>query len=177
MTFDHGIEGSLTEDSFFALTAWSKGYSFGWIDGEMHEQSPFTIEDMIRQRKRWLQGILMTICSKKIQIRFKIILAIGTFYFYNPFNILNVLICYCCPIHNLLFDKISAMMTGFMIYSAIYGMLKSLSINRLGFSKFICCVIGSVLCLPMLILVHTLVPLMLIFKFDRKFYVVKKDKM
>ena len=33
MTWDHGPEGSIAEDAFFALIAMSKGYKFGFIPG------------------------------------------------------------------------------------------------------------------------------------------------
>jgi ribosome modulation factor len=32
-----------------------EGYNFGWIEGEMHEKSPFNLSDFVQQRKRWLQ--------------------------------------------------------------------------------------------------------------------------
>ncbi|KAI6214809.1 hypothetical protein M3Y94_00312000 [Aphelenchoides besseyi] len=57
VNWDHGLEGSLAEDCFFSMIAFRDGYSFDFIDGEMHEKSPFTIWDFLQQRKRWLQGI------------------------------------------------------------------------------------------------------------------------
>jgi egghead protein (zeste-white 4 protein) len=56
VTFDHGLEGSITEDAFFAIKASNYGYSFDWIEGEIYEQSPFTFMDIVRQRRRWYQG-------------------------------------------------------------------------------------------------------------------------
>ena len=37
----------------FALVAWSRGYKFNFVEGEMWEKSPFTLGDYIKQRKRW----------------------------------------------------------------------------------------------------------------------------
>ena len=33
VSWDHGPEGSIAEDAFFALVAWAKGYKFGFIPG------------------------------------------------------------------------------------------------------------------------------------------------
>ena len=35
ITWDHGPEGSIAEDAFFAIIAMSKGFKFGFIPGEM----------------------------------------------------------------------------------------------------------------------------------------------
>ena len=35
ITYDFGLEGSIAEDCFFALTAWKEGHKFGFVEGEM----------------------------------------------------------------------------------------------------------------------------------------------
>ena len=50
VTFDHGMEGSITEDAYFALVAQVKGIKFSWIDSFMYEQSPFSCHDFMHQR-------------------------------------------------------------------------------------------------------------------------------
>lgn len=67
VSFDHGLEGSITEDTFFVVKACNKGYSFDWIDGEILEQSPFTFMDFLRQRKRWQQGAYYVAISKNLK--------------------------------------------------------------------------------------------------------------
>ena len=59
VTFDWGPDGSKAEDCFFGIVALDQGYTFDFIDGEMHEKSPFTFQDFFKQRKRWMQGIYM----------------------------------------------------------------------------------------------------------------------
>jgi egghead protein (zeste-white 4 protein) len=56
--FDWGEAGSITEDTYFAMTA-NTDYGLGsrWIDAFMYEQSPFTVVDIIRQRARWFHGL------------------------------------------------------------------------------------------------------------------------
>ncbi|CAG2118723.1 unnamed protein product, partial [Medioppia subpectinata] len=38
--FDHGLDGSIAEDCYFAMRALSCGHRFGWIEGPMREESP-----------------------------------------------------------------------------------------------------------------------------------------
>jgi len=59
VTFDNGPDGSVAEDCFFGMKAFSQGYSFNFIEGEMWEKSPFTIWDFLQQRKRWMQVKLL----------------------------------------------------------------------------------------------------------------------
>ena len=68
VSFDNGPESSLAEDAYFGLLAASKGFTFGFIEGDMWEKSPFTILDFLHQRKRWLQGLLQVTHSSNIPI-------------------------------------------------------------------------------------------------------------
>lgn len=69
MGFDHGPRCSIAEDAYFGLVAASKGYLFGFIEGDMREKSPFTISDFLKQRKRWIQGLLLVVHSSEIPLR------------------------------------------------------------------------------------------------------------
>jgi egghead protein (zeste-white 4 protein) len=75
VSFDNGAEGSIAEDCYFGMRAIMKNYSFGFIDGEMWEKSPFTLCDFIQQRKRWFQGIALVVAAPEIPWRCKIWLA------------------------------------------------------------------------------------------------------
>ncbi|KOC69294.1 Beta-1,4-mannosyltransferase egh [Habropoda laboriosa] len=55
VSFNNGLDGSVAEDCFFAMKAFTEGYTFNFVDGEMWEKSPFTLWDFVQQRKRWLQ--------------------------------------------------------------------------------------------------------------------------
>jgi beta-1,4-mannosyltransferase len=70
VTFDNGPDSSVCEDTFFGLVAASQGYSFGFIEGEMWEKSPFGVVDFLQQRKRWLQGLLLVVHSSRIPIMY-----------------------------------------------------------------------------------------------------------
>ena len=103
ITFDNGRAGSIAEDTYFAMLAMSKNKRFGWIEGtrrtrsssdpasifalfsgEMWEKSPFTLTDFVRQRKRWLQGILLVTHDSRLPIRVRI--GLGTFFAPTPLS-------------------------------------------------------------------------------------------
>jgi egghead protein (zeste-white 4 protein) len=66
---------SITEDAEFSLRATEKNYKFGFVNGYLREQSPHTIGDLIKQRKRWFTGIKTVIKDKTIAVKHKYILA------------------------------------------------------------------------------------------------------
>lgn len=69
--WDHGLEASITEDAFFAMLARDKGYQFGFIDACVYELSPFTIPDMWKQRRRWIDGLWKVCTSSQISCKGK----------------------------------------------------------------------------------------------------------
>lgn len=72
VTFDHGPAGSIAEDCFFSMIAYRDNYTFEFIEGEMHEKSPFNFWDFLQQRKRWLQGIYLTAHASQIPLKNKV---------------------------------------------------------------------------------------------------------
>ncbi|KAK6180578.1 hypothetical protein SNE40_012709 [Patella caerulea] len=71
VSFDFGLDGSITEDCFFGMKAWEKGYRFNFIEGEMWEKSTFSIMDYIRQRRRCVLGIAKVFLSNNIKLPYK----------------------------------------------------------------------------------------------------------
>jgi egghead protein (zeste-white 4 protein) len=69
--FDHGPEASITEDAWFAFCI-GKIY---WCEGVLLEQSPFTLMDLIKQRRRWATGLWKVIMHHPVGWHRKIILA------------------------------------------------------------------------------------------------------
>ena len=77
VSFDWGPEGSKAEDTFLGIVALDQGYTFDFIEGEMHEKSPFTFKDFIQQRKRWIQGFYLVCAAPVIPIRSKFLLTMS----------------------------------------------------------------------------------------------------
>ena len=73
--FDHGFEGSITEDAYFALMAQAAGVRFGFIHAFMYERSPFTLGDFVRQRRRWFGGLWLCALTPRVPGRQRAALA------------------------------------------------------------------------------------------------------
>ncbi|XP_005095315.1 beta-1,4-mannosyltransferase egh [Aplysia californica] len=148
ISFDHGPEASIAEDCFFACKAFSKGYSFGIVEGEMLEKSTFTLYDFIHQRHRWMHGILLTALSKKIPLRYKVgpvlmSLAGCTM----PFNMLLFPISMIWPMPpSPVMYHIYTFVVGIIIYLFVLGTLQTFSIKQHGLIKCCLLVIATVLC-------------------------------
>lgn len=67
--FDLGGKGSITEDAYFALVAASKGVKFGWVDGYIREQSPFTLMELLKQRRRWISGLRLLVLDNAVPFK------------------------------------------------------------------------------------------------------------
>ena len=57
ITWDVGGDGAITEDAYFALIARERGVRFDWVSGFIREQSPFSLRDLVQQRRRWFCGL------------------------------------------------------------------------------------------------------------------------
>lgn len=75
--FDLGGKGSITEDAYFALVAAHKGVRFGWVEGFIREQSPFSILALLKQRRRWITGLRLLMWDKTISRRQRITLGVN----------------------------------------------------------------------------------------------------
>lgn len=61
------------EDTMFALTAWKLyGNIFSWLKGKAYEQSPFSIMDLLRQRRRWIWGTIDTVLNSSTPTYWKL---------------------------------------------------------------------------------------------------------
>ena len=72
--FDFGPEGSITEDSFWALSAMERGYRSRWVDGFVEEQSTRSIMDFLRQRRRWFLGLILVVRRAPVNWRWRVLL-------------------------------------------------------------------------------------------------------
>lgn len=176
VSFDNGIDGSIAEDCFFAMRAFSKGYSFNYIEGEMWEKSPFTFLDFIQQRKRWIQGIVLVVHSKAIPFKNKILLGLSCYSWLTlPLSVSNLVIAGKFPIPcPPIIDFICAFIGAVNIYMFIFGVIKSFTVYRFGLLRLTLCIIGAVVVIPFNLVIETIAVLWGIFGKKHKFYVVNK---
>ena len=177
VSFDHGPEGSIAEDCYFSMVAWSKSYTFQFIDGEMLEKSPFTIRDYLHQRKRWLQGILLVVHSPKIPFVYKWFLAIALYSRITiPVGTVNVMLSafYPLPVDPSLYIIIISF--GVNIYMFIFGIVKSLKFRQVGLLMYIAYLFGAVfLAIPFVLITENFVVAWGLLSHKYNFHVVQKE--
>lgn len=176
MSFDNGPDGSVAEDCFFAMKAFSKGYTFDWIEGEMFEKSPFTVMDFLRQRKRWLQGILLVVHSKAIPFKYKIFLTMSVYsWCFSPLSISNIFFAVKYPMPcPYLIDLMCAFLGSIGLYMYIFGVLKSFSLYRFGVLKSIICIFGAICTTPLNVVTENVAVVWGVLTNKHQFYVVDK---
>lgn len=177
VTFDNGMAGSIAEDTYFAMSAMAKGYSFDWIDGEMWEKSPFSFWDFLQQRKRWIQGIFLVVHDKKLPIRARACLALALYSWLTlPLSTSNVYLSALYPIPvGPTFDFLVCFVGAVNLYLYFIGAIKSFSVTRLGIFKFICCVIGAICTIPFVVVIENIAVIWGLFGDKKKFYIVNKS--
>lgn len=76
--FDFGPGGSITEDSFSALEQMQLRRHCRWVDGYVAEQSPQSLVDFVKQRRRRFVGLVKVVTDAPVALRFRIPLALST---------------------------------------------------------------------------------------------------
>jgi egghead protein (zeste-white 4 protein) len=72
--FDFGPDGSITEDAFWSLVQMERGVRCRFVDGFMVEQSPQTLGDFVKQRRRWFLGIYKVVTKAPVARRYRLVL-------------------------------------------------------------------------------------------------------
>ena len=176
ITFDFGPEGSIAEDCFFAMKAYAHGYRFGFIQGEMWEKSTFSFMDYVKQRRRWFQGLYLTLKSSAIPCQCKY----GLFFMVTsgallPITTTGAIMGFVFPTPKwLLMDALGACMSASFLFFFVFGAIKSFSFERLGTFRFTLRIICTVLNLPYVILAENVALIWAIFSSKTTFHVVQK---
>jgi egghead protein (zeste-white 4 protein) len=72
--FDFDRYRSITEDAYWALRLVDCGIGLKWVHGFLSEQATFTIQDFLRQRKRWFTGLWHVAAGEGLRWRTKQVL-------------------------------------------------------------------------------------------------------
>lgn len=177
VSFDHGPDGSVAEDCYFSMVAFSKGYSFEFIEGALWEKSPFTIVDLIQQRKRWLQGIYLVVHSSKIPCRYKILLACSLYAWATmPLSTSNLVLAPNFPVPcPQAFNIVCAFIGALNLYMYLFGLMKSCSISKHGIFGFGLRFVLVMIAIPLNIVVENVAVVWGLLGKKHKFYIVDKN--
>jgi len=139
VTFDWGPEGSKAEDTFLGIVALDQGYTFDFIEGEMHEKSPFTFKDFIKQRKRWIQGFYLVCAAPVIPIRSKFLLTMSLAAWLTiPLSTSNVVLTKLFPLSmGPLCDFLLSFIGAMGLYMYIFGYFKQFNILRFSYLRIL----------------------------------------
>lgn len=148
ISFDHGPDASYAEDCYFACMAFSRGYTFGFVEGDMMEKSTFTLKDFIQQRRRWMHGILLTALSKKIPLRYKLGPILMSFSSCTiPLNILRFPLGMVWPMPTSPFiSTVYSFIIGTIVYLFLLGTLQTFCVKQHGVLKCCLLVVATILC-------------------------------
>ncbi|XP_054158406.1 beta-1,4-mannosyltransferase egh-like [Oppia nitens] len=173
VTFDNnGPNGSVCEDIFMAFNAYRRGYTFDFIEGEMYEKSTFTVWDFIRQRKRWIQGLLLLIYTSNIEHRYLILLEIVHL---SMFAMYIQLIDLIYPVPTVYWCQlINRLTVSVVVYQQLFGTVIQFDWRQIGIKKFILCLVGSVLVIPFNYVCFLIVILYALLTKKHEFFVVQK---
>lgn len=178
VSFDHGPDGSIAEDCYFSMVAYQKGYTFDFIPGEMFEKSPFTILDLIRQRKRWVQGFWLVAHSCRIPFTTKFFLLMSYYaWLALPLTIISSVIDITLSIPTPFWlQPVGSFSFALTLYMYIFGLVKSLDLKQKPIGPMlIVYLIGQVLTLSINTIVENIAVLLGVFSSKHSFYIVKKD--
>ncbi|KAJ9445473.1 Beta-1 [Diplonema papillatum] len=137
-TFDHGMLGSVTEDAYFALVARSLGVTFSHIDARMYEQSPFSIVDFAKQRKRWFAGLWLVAKAPLIPFKYRLgLLLLEIQWGWAPFMLPAALLVLTCKTNTSVgFKLVLALVSAYWCWAYVVGFLFTFSIRKLGVAKY-----------------------------------------
>ncbi|XP_050416005.1 beta-1,4-mannosyltransferase egh [Patella vulgata] len=145
VSFDFGPEGSITEDCYFGMKAWEKGYRFNFIEGEMWEKSTFSIMDYIRQRRRWVLGISRVFLSPNIKFPYRWTMGVLTV---SQLSLPIILLGLCAriPLHPTIHVIVGSSQSAVIYFLFVFGSMKSFSNRRPGwcFYLFLCLIMCPV---------------------------------
>ncbi|HSX45049.1 MAG TPA: glycosyltransferase family 2 protein [Candidatus Saccharimonadales bacterium] len=175
--FNFGYNGSITEDAFWALLAMQNGHRCRWVEGYLEEQSTQSVNDFIKQRRRWFQGLAKVSLHAPVKLRWKLCIGINTILWaMAPFALLytfaHLFYGFAVPFWIHFLANFSFASFGVLYLIGLRANLDEYGIEgkfkRLGWS------IAQVILLPVFSAMESLGVLTAIFRPVKGFHVVKK---
>eukprot|EP01064_Diplonema_japonicum_P031251 TRINITY_DN5525_c0_g1_i1.p1 TRINITY_DN5525_c0_g1~~TRINITY_DN5525_c0_g1_i1.p1 ORF type:complete len:2108 (+),score=512.64 TRINITY_DN5525_c0_g1_i1:80-6403(+) len=138
-TFDHGMAGSVTEDAYFALVARSLGVTFSYIDAFMYEQSPFSILDFAKQRKRWFAGLWLVAKAPLIPLKYRVgLFLLEIQWGWAPLMLPAALLVLMVKTDTSMgFRVVLALVSAYWCWAYVVGFLFTFSVRKLGAMKYL----------------------------------------
>lgn len=176
--FDHGLNSSVTEDSYFGFHAKSQGIHFGYIYGEMKERSPFSVIDLIKQRGRWFNGLWKLILDNSISFccKFGLVMMVVNWTF-SPLSLIVVIFTAITGDETpIVYSTVLGFSFGLFLLSYVIGFFYNFDLNKLNLLQIIGLFILQIIMIPYFSIIETLGILNGIFQCGRnQFYIVNKE--
>ncbi|MGA3290886.1 MAG: glycosyltransferase family 2 protein [Candidatus Bathyarchaeia archaeon] len=161
------------EDSLFGYVAYKKyGGIFGWHGGVLEEQSPFTFNDFIKQRQRWIKGTFENLGRMGIREKLKTTYRLTSWFFGSVsfFTLLpSLLIKQSYP----LFLAPLFVLDTIILFS-VYQIGLEMNFAKVSKKQRICEHIKILVVSPILWFLEAIPMVLYFFKRATKFYVIKK---
>eukprot|EP00177_Eucheuma_denticulatum_P003130 GFKZ01005642.1.p1 GENE.GFKZ01005642.1~~GFKZ01005642.1.p1 ORF type:complete len:1095 (+),score=96.39 GFKZ01005642.1:192-3476(+) len=187
VTFDHGVEGSIAEDAFFALLARGRGVRFAWIDALMYEQSPFTPMDFVKQRSRWLVGGLKVVNSRRIPFRLRVLMKTLTLLWtLMPLTYATLIFSVLfgssddddSKLNQYFYRNLLPLLAAASLWNYVFGFFVTFSVRRLGIFRFLVLLYVQVILAPVFGVMEVMSVTYAVLNFSKLsvgFHVVEKD--
>ena len=75
--FDFDNYRSITEDAYWALRLVDRGILLKWVHGFLSEQATFSVQDFLRQRRRWFTGLWHVLDGEGVRWRTKLVMRVS----------------------------------------------------------------------------------------------------
>lgn len=147
----------------------------------MLEKSPFSLLDFIKQRKRWVQGIFLSVNDRQLRLSFSKIGLSYSFFFWvtKPFQLMGSLVLLVFPTSFTPFESfLSVFNSSVFVFLFIIGAIKSFDFNnsRYRMGKLCLCALGAVCSIPFMLVAEVIAVIWGICSDKKQFYIVNKNK-
>lgn len=176
--FDFDSYRSITEDAYWALRLVDRGIRLKWVHGFLSEQATFSVQDFLRQRKRWFTGLWHVLDGKGVRWQTKLVLRVSIVsWVCSLLGMLAIAVQLMHPIFVPWYIIVPASLCQATYASfSVYGLLVNLRELRLethGISWLI--VLAQIVLMPIFALLESIAILWGLFTVNTvKFHVVKK---